>query len=104
MRLDVSCAFVALFVSPSFLTLTLPLVNSICVLVMQTLQVQYLLSCHWLIIDWKQYRRRQSKFFENTNSLSEANITEYCIYIEITRNISINNELFTIDTFSLCMY
>ena len=37
--LDVFWAFVAQFVSPSFLTLTLPLVNSICVLVMQTLQV-----------------------------------------------------------------
>ena len=88
------------FVSPSFLTLTLPLVNIIYVLVMQTLLVQYLLWCRRLIRDWKQYRRkRQSQFLENTNSLSEANIAEYSIYIEITRNISINNELFTIYTF-----
>ena len=38
-HLDVFRAFVARSVSSSFLTLTLPLVNSICVLVMQTLQV-----------------------------------------------------------------
>ena len=93
------------FVSPSFLTLTLPLVNIIYVLVMQTLLVQYLLWCRRLIRDWKQYtRKRQSPFLENTNSLSEPNIAEYCIYIEITRNISINNELFTIYTFFLYMY
>ena len=104
-HLHVFCAFVAWFVSPSFLTLTLPLVNIIYVLVMQTLLVQYLLWCRRLIRDWKQYtRKRQSPFLENTNSLSEPNIAEYCIYIEITRKISINNELFTIYTFFLYMY
>ena len=73
-HLDVFCGFVARFVSPSFLPLTLALVNSICVLVMETLQVQHLLSRHRLIRDWKQYRRkRQSQILENTNSLSEAN-------------------------------
>ena len=53
--------------------------------------------------NWKQYRRK-SQFLGKTNSLSEANIGECCIYIEITGNISINNELFTIYTLFCTMY